>query len=222
MKRRKVVIVGTGGMGREALWLVTSHNNAKPRQAYNVLGFLTNAKEEHGKTICGKPVLGSEEWIAGKKDIDVICAIGDPRDRRQVVSVLKERGTSFATLIDPSVRMSEFIKIGVGCIICAGVVLTTQVRIGDHVIVNVHSTVSHDSILEDFVTVGPGVQITGWATIGYGAELGANSVVTPRKRVGRGVLVGAGAVVIKDVQDNTVVGGIPARKIKIFPKRQRL
>lgn len=220
--RRKLVIIGTGGMGRDALDSVRSLNQQVGGVGFELAGFLTNIKEQHGAQVCGLPVLGDETWLEGQSDVQVVCAIGDSRNRRRLVMALQQRAVSFATIIDPSVRISEYVKVGAGSIICAGAVLTTQVTVGEHVIININATINHDVAIDDFATIGPGVNITGRAHIGYGAELGAGCVVIPRKRVGRGALVGAGAVVIRDIEDNAVAVGVPAAAIKQFAADERL
>ncbi|MGD0915980.1 MAG: acetyltransferase [Thermodesulfobacteriota bacterium] len=219
---QKVVIIGTGGMGREVLWMLKTHNQIDSRLRYDVLGFLTNASQEHDTRVCEMPVLGPEGWVVGKRNIHAICAIGDPRHRRRLTMNLETQGVSFISVIDPSVKMSEFVNIGKGCILCAGVVLTTQVSIGNHVIVNINSTINHDTVLEDYVTIGPGATLTGRTRLGYGAEIGANATIIPRKEVGRGSIVGAGAVVTRNIGENKVAAGVPARVIKMLPVDQRL
>jgi len=223
--KKKVVIIGTGGLGREALWLLEAHNEAGMLPPYDVLGFLTSAWEEYGATVCGLTVLGPEDLVAQQEEqegVSAVCAVDDPRDRRKVTLELLDQGVSFATVIHPSVARSQYVEIGTGCIICAGAVLTAQVKIGNYVIINVNASVGHDAVVEDFATLGPGVRITGHAAIGYGAELGANSVVVPHGKVGRGAVVGAGAVVVDALDDNCVADGAPARIAKTLPKESWL
>lgn len=219
---QKVVIIGTGGMGREVLWLLKAHNQIGSRFHYDVLGFLTNASEEHETRVCELSVLGPEEWVVGKSDVHAICAIGDSRHRRRITRLLEAQGVSFISVIDPSVRMSDFVNIGKGCILCAGVVLTTQVSIGNHVIININATINHDVVVEDYVTIGPGARLTGRTRLGYGVEIGASATLIPRKEVGRGSIVGAGAVVTRNIGENKVAAGVPARIIKMVPVDQRL
>ncbi len=214
MSLRPLAIIGTGGMGREVLELLQALERAGGQPRYEVLGFLTCRADEHGSRVCGLPVLGAEDWLAAHPGTLAVCAIGDPRGRRRVVEKLGPRGVEFATLVDPTVRLGPNVAVGPGCILCNGAVLTTQVVLGAHVIVNLHATLSHDTQADDFVTVGPGARLTGGVRVGEAAELGAGSVVIPRKTIGRGALVGAGAVVVDDVAADTVVAGNPARVLR--------
>jgi sugar O-acyltransferase (sialic acid O-acetyltransferase NeuD family) len=221
MSGKKLAIIGTGGLGRETLWAFQS-NEQKPGCDHEVIGFLTSAGAEHGTDVCGLPVLGDESWVIGKPGVEVVCCIGDPRARRRVTQSLVERGASFATVIHPSVAMSDWVQVGVGCIIGARSVLTTQVTVGDHVVIGVGAIVSHDASIEDFATLAPGVLLAGHTRVGYCAELGAGATVIPEKSVGRGALVGAQAVVVEDVEPSSIVAGVPARVINSFSGDLRL
>jgi len=220
LKSRKVAIIGCGGFGREVLWLIRDHNDAvklgknRSTEIYDVVGFVDNNVAMHGQTLCDVPVLGSEDWLLAHTGVCAVCAIGDPRARIRLTSRLQRSGVVFLTLIDPSVRMSNFVEIGAGTVICAGSVITTQVRIGNHVQINPNSTIAHDVVIHDYVTIAPAVDVSGTVEIGYGAYLGTNCSIIQNLKIGKGAIVGAGAVVNRDVEDNVVSVGVPARAIK--------
>jgi len=221
---RRTVIVGAGGFARELLWLITEHNAAielQERQRsvlFDVVGFVATDKTVHGTTLCDLPVLGSDEWLLDNTDVGAICGIGNPALREKVVCGLEQKGIEFVSVTDPSARMSRFVTIGKGSVICAGTVITTQVTVGNHVHVNLNCTIGHDVVIGDYVTIAPGVNISGGVRIGRGAELGTNSSVIQNVAIGGGSVVGAGAVVTRDVEENTVVVGVPAKPIKHIDK----
>lgn len=220
MKNSKIAIIGCGGFGREVLWVVREQNAASERrkdesvEIFDVAGFVSDNREMHGKTLCGIPVLGSEDWLLANKDVRAVCGIGAPRVRMRITRRLEERGVGFVTVIHPSVKMSQFVEIGTGCVICAGTIITTQVRIGNHVHVNLNSTIGHDVVIGDYVTISPGANVSGKVEIGYGADLGTNCSVIQNLRIGKGSIVGAGAVVNRDVEENVVSVGVPSRPIR--------
>ncbi len=197
-------------------------NAAGIEPPFHIAGFVTNDESDHGNEICGETVLGDQTWLYGRSDLQVVCAIGDPRSRRKVCARLTKEGLPLATAVHPSVVMSDDILIGRGSIVSANVTLTTGIRVGENVIVNINSSLSHDAFTEDFVTISPGVNIAGYAEIGYGAELGTGCTVLPRIRIGRGTVVGAGAVVTRDLEDNCVAIGVPARVTRILPEHLHL
>jgi sugar O-acyltransferase (sialic acid O-acetyltransferase NeuD family) len=210
----KLVIIGTGGLGRETLWGVRAWNDSVADPSFEIVGMLTSTLEEHGREIEGATVLGAEDWVVGKPGIRAVCAIGDPRGRRRVALALAEQGVEFATVFHPAALLPTGSALGQGCIIGAGAVLTTGVDVGDHVVVGVNAVVSHDVLLEDFATLAPGVVLGGHCHVGYGAEIGLNACVRPRLSVGRGSQVGAQAAVVDDIEENVVVAGVPARLLR--------
>lgn len=105
----------------------------------------------------------------------------------------------------------------VGNIICAGTRMTNNIQIGNFGVYYLNCTVAHDCIIEDFVTISPGANISGNVRISTGAYIGTNACIlqgkslTEKMIIGKNSIVGAGSVVTKNVPDNTIVKGIPAK-----------
>lgn len=222
MKPVPAIVVGTGGMGRETLAILEARNRSGAQPPFEILGFLTNQQDQHGSQVDGHSVLGTESAAIGYPGARSICAIGDPRARMAVVQRLTQSGATFLTAVHPAAVCHTQHEIGEGTIVAPGAVITVNVRIGQHVILNNNASISHDCVIEDFVTVAPCATVTGHVHLGYGAELGANCTILPRIRIGRGALVGAGAVVTRHVAPNTIVAGVPAAVIREFDPDDRL
>jgi sugar O-acyltransferase (sialic acid O-acetyltransferase NeuD family) len=122
----------------------------------------------------------------------------------------------FGTVIDPSVEMSDLVTIGEGTIICAHTIITVNIEIGSHVIINLDCTVGHDAVLQDFVTLYPSVNVSGITNTGHAVELGTGMQIIQGKTVGDYSIVGAGAVVVKDIPAKCTAVGSPAKPIKFF------
>ena len=214
-KKFKTVILGAGGLAREVYWIFCDVNS-KSGGEWEVLGFIDESPSNWGQSLCDIPVLGDFQWFetTNKNELRVICGIGSPEAKKYMVGKARRMGLSFCTIIHPSVQLSTYVEIGVGTVITAGCILTTQIKIGNHVYLNLDTTVGHDVIMEDFVNVNPGCHISGNVTLREGAELGTGAVVLQGITIGKWSVVGAGAVVIKDIPDNVVVAGVPAKIIK--------
>nr|WP_312579445.1 acetyltransferase [Sedimentibacter sp.] len=208
---KKLVIIGVGGFGREVAWLIERFNAVNPN--WNLIGFIDDNEKLHGSLVGGYPVLGSCDWLnQNKKNVYAVCAIGSAKIRKNVIEKLN--GVRFATLIDPNAIISDRVRIGEGSIICAGNIITVDIEIGTHVIVNLDCTIGHDVVLRDFVTIYPGVNISGNTILEESVEMGTGSQIIQGLRVGEGTIVGAGAVVVKELPKECTAVGSPARVIK--------
>lgn len=211
---KDLVIIGAGGFGREVAWLVERINEVNP--TWNLKGFIDDNPACHGKYEDDYLVLGGCDYLLkSDKELWVVCAVGSARVRKIIIDKLKEHHKiKFATLVDPSVILSKRVIIGEGTIICAGTIVTVDVTIGKHVIINLDCTLGHDDVIGDFVTIYPSVNVSGCVTVGECAELGTGMQVIQGKNIGSESIIGAGAVVTKDIPKRCTAVGSPAKPIK--------
>ena len=213
-----LIIIGASGFGREVAWLVERINEKEP--TWNLVGFLDDDNRIQNTKINGYTVLGTTSNVENYVDTYFVCAVGASKTRELIIRKLENLNPKikYATLIDPSVELSELVNIGKGSIICAHTILTVNIEIGNHVIINLDCTVGHDAELKDFVTLYPSVNVSGATVIGRGSELGTGMQIIQGKTVGNHSIVGAGAVVVKDIPDNCTAVGSPAKPIKFHDK----
>ena len=211
---KKLYIVGAGGFGREILWLVQRINEHAPTWEFS--GFIDDNAELQGLTQDGYPVVGGCDYLQKvTNDVWVVVAVGAAQVKKKIVEKLEQfQKVQFATLIDPSVQLSNSVTIGEGSIICAGSVLTVDIEIGKHVAINLNCTIGHDAVLQDYTTVYPGVHVSGNVTVGQCVELGTGSQIIQGKKIEDNIIVGAGSVVTKDLLEPGTYVGVPVRKIK--------
>ena len=208
---KDLAIIGAGGFGREVAWLVERIN--REEKTWNLKGFIDD-QQPIGTKVNQYTVIGTTESIKqSEKDLYVICAVGNAKTRKKIIQNLENtKPIHFATVIDPTVIHSDEITIGEGSILCAGTILTTNITIGKHVIINLDCTVGHDAVIEDYTTLYPSVNVSGMTTIGTGSEIGTGVNIIQGKTIAQDVIVGAGSVVVKDLLESGTYVGIPAKK----------
>lgn len=205
-----LIIVGASGLGKEAAWVAR-------RCGMKLQGFVDDRPELQGTQFFGYPVIGTLDDCVNYTDAAFFVAVGSPRIRRNIVQRLtKDTELHFANLVDPGAYIeSDVVRMGSGILICAGTVITADVVIGDHCVINKLCSVGHDVVMENFVTLAPKVMLGGHVHLEEGVEVGAAASIRQGTPVQRGAMVGMGSVVVKGVSANTVVFGNPAS-----PKKQ--
>ena len=145
-----------------------------------------------------------------------VIAIGNPFGvkRTQYTELLEKLGINALSFADPTSRIRDDVLFGKGLQVMPGATVCNNVRIGNNCIINTNALVEHDCILMDATEIGPGAILTGRVTVNANAWIGAGAVVLPRLTIGKNSIVGAGAVVTKDVPENVVVVGSPARILR--------
>ncbi|GHU42879.1 transferase [Clostridia bacterium] len=208
-----LIIFGGGGFGREVLWLAETINQKTP--CWNILGFVDDYAKP-GEQINGYPVLGDTKWLLYySEEVFVSCAIGNAKDRRTVVSKLAQNpNIKYPILIAPDVICSSYVQIGEGTILCSGVIVTVNIVIGKHCILNLNARVGHDAVLADYVSVYPGVNISGKVLLGQCSEIGTGSSIIQGVSIGENAILGAGAVVVRDIPNDCTAVGVPAKVIQ--------
>jgi sugar O-acyltransferase (sialic acid O-acetyltransferase NeuD family) len=205
----RVCIVGAGGFGRETLNVYRDAG----REA-EVAGFVVEDRYwQRDQVVNGKPVFPWSELASWPEETRFVVAIGSA-ERRRLIEELARQGFGFDTVVHPTTQSSPWVRFGEGCIVCAGNILTAQIDVGAHTIINLACTVGHDTTIGRIVTLSPGVNVSGRVTIEDEAFIGSGAVLIERIRIGAGAVVGAGSVVTKDVPPRVVAVGVPARVIK--------
>lgn len=211
---KDIVIIGSGGFGKEVAWLIEEINAYK--KEWNIIGFINNEPNSTNDTINGYKVLGDISWLETNNSTSAIIAIGDSKTRSKISEQLSNNMIDFPILIHPSVIMSNLVKIGEGAIICAGCILTVNINIGNHVIINLDSTIGHDAKIDDFATIAPSVNVSGHVHIESYTNIGTSSSIIQNITIGQNTIIGAGSVVVKDIPPFCTAVGIPAKPIKFI------
>lgn len=155
------------------------------------------------------PVKGTTEDMV--TDAVAIVAIGNNKIRLEKSKYLLSKGFKLGTLIHPCSIVSKHAEIGVGTVVMAGAVINPFTSIGFGSIINTSCSIDHDCVFAEGIHVSPGVNVAGGVSVGEMSWLGIGSIVKQGVKIGASVIVAAGAVVVDDIPDNSLVKGVPAK-----------
>jgi sugar O-acyltransferase (sialic acid O-acetyltransferase NeuD family) len=212
--QKEIAVFGAGGFGLEVVMLIEQIN--EETNGWEIIGFFDDGIDV-GKIINDYPVLGGinklNQW---DRKLSVVFALGLPRTKKAVFEKIKNKNISYPVLIHPNVVIgkNKYVSIGEGCIITAGNIITTNISIGKHVILNLACTVGHETEIGDFSSFMPTCNISGGVQIGEATFWGTGAKIINGICVGNNVIVGAGSVIINNVIDDVTVAGVPAEILK--------
>jgi len=163
----------------------------------------------------GVPVRAAQDvdW-SRKRSFEFHVSVGENPARRRLFEELCARGGRPKTLIHPSASVSSYANMERGCLVAAQVAINPSARIGDNVILNTAASVDHDCEVGSHVHIAPGVRLAGMVKVGAETLVGIGACTKPGVIIGCRCIIGAGAVVLHDVPDATVVCGNPARRLR--------
>jgi sugar O-acyltransferase (sialic acid O-acetyltransferase NeuD family) len=208
-----MIIIGAKGFAKEVLEVLHELNQLENLVFYDDVN-VDIQDELFGQFKVLKSLEAAKSHFE-KVDNRFTIGIGNPVLRKSLNDKFTELGGVFTSTISPFARIGHYgNSIDIGCNIMSGVVITNDIKIKEGVLINLNCTVGHDCVIGEFVEMSPGVHISGNCTIGSYSVFGTNATVLPKINVGKNVIVGAGSVVTKDIPDNCVAVGIPAKVIK--------
>lgn len=207
-----LIVIGAGRHGKEVCayaidmglplaGAVDEHRERGPWHLTQVIGGLAQLRE-----VC-----------AGHSEVAYITAVGSNRDRQRLVHAVDALGIAnlkAMQLRHPLSWSGPQVDIGAGTLLAPGALVTTSARVGQHVIMNVKASVSHDCDIGDFCNLNPGATICGDVAVGEGAYIGAGATVINNVKIGAWTIVGAGAMVTHDLPAGVTAVGVPARIIR--------
>ncbi|CAN2246054.1 PaaY Carbonic anhydrases/acetyltransferases, isoleucine patch superfamily [actinobacterium SCGC AAA044-D11] len=168
------------------------------------------------------PIFKSEtdfiDWLSlcGLSNLGSVISIGNPYSQKRMEHSihLAKLGIKPINIVDRTARVRKNVEYKHGLQVMPNVIVNNDVNIGSNCILNTASLIEHHCKLGDGVEIGPGAILTGRVTVNDHSWIGAGAVVLPRLIIGSNSIVGAGAVVTRDVPDNCVVVGSPARLLR--------
>ncbi len=205
------IVMGAGGHGRsvaDALELQLKHR---------IDGFIDDDSTLFNQEVMGYPVLGNQDWLweqARHRKIQVALGLGNGASRRKLLEACLEHHVTVITVIHPTAIVAQSVKIGEGTVILSRANLCANAQLGRGVIIGTAATIEHDVRIGDFTLIGPNVVTGGGVRIMEQALIGLNSQLLPGVLVESNTVVGAGAVVTRNLSESIVAYGIPARPMR--------
>lgn len=214
-KVKRIVLYGCGDMSKQ------SYNIIKHDSKYKVVGFLDDNLEKKGKTYLDLPIFGNHKVVPYIKKTEKItgglAAIGNNQIRYQRNQIMLSHGLEIITAIHPKALIDSPRYIGKGVIVEMGGAIHPNANVGDGVFVAGGSIIAHDSNVGDYSLIAGGVIFGGAASVGKFSVIGVGAVLQPYIFVGSNVVIGIGAAVTKDIPDNVIAYGVPAKIIRSNP-----
>lgn len=200
---RKIVIIGASGHGKVIADIIIKSGD-------KVVGFLDDGVKK-GSIVTGIEVLGKIEDFTKFKECEFIIAIGNPNIRKKIANDLPVK---WYTAVHPNAVISSLdVKIGEGTVVMANAVINSGAQIGGHCIINTGAIVEHDNILYDYVHISPNATLAGTVSVGEMTHIGVGACVKNNTNIAPNCIIGAGAVVVKDISESGTYIGVPARKM---------
>lgn len=207
-----IIIIGAGGMGREAVEVAEDAFGGNP--AYRIKGFLSDVLDVLDGFSPGYPLLGSIKDHVVNETERFVLAVGDVPGRRKIAEDILARGGKFLTLIHPTAKVFRSSTMGQGVIVFPFAYVGANAQVGDFCLINSYAGCGHDVILGKFSEQCPYSALSGGVQTGEECFFGVHSVVAPKTKLGNRVIVSQGSAVQKDRGDDVLLVGVPAKPIR--------
>lgn len=211
--KEKLIIIGAGGHARSVIDILLQNSD------YKIIGCIDNQypKIKNVPKMDDIPIIGCDDMLQEIFDSNikkVFVAIGNNKIRAEIYKHVKQIGYTVIKVISKNAFISSKVQIGNGTCIMAGAVININTQIGENCIINTNCSLDHDCLIGDHCHIAPGVTISGTTSIGDFTQIGTGACIIDGITIGSNSFVGAGASVVKNIPNNVLAYGVPARIIK--------
>lgn len=201
---KNVIILGASGFGKLVSDVILNNGD-------NIIGYLDDAPK--GTEFFRRPILGACADFVKYPDVEFIVSIGNAKIRERLVNSMQS--VKWYTAIHPKAIISPYdTSIGEGSVVLPGAVIDPGATIGKHSLINCNAVVAHDCIIGDFCHISVGTNLAGFVNVGNRSWVGIGASVSNNLSICEDCMIGAGAVVVKDLTEPGTYVGIPAKRIK--------
>ncbi len=214
--RRKIVIIGTGGLAREVAMVIEQINALNQR--WDLCGFITDRPDEVGKDLGIASIIGDDNWILEQDfQSDIALGIGYPKLRAKVLTryLAQPERFHFPNLVHPTVTLDYHrVELGQGNVLAAGCRFTCDISVHDFNLFNLNVTVGHDVVVGSYNVINPGANISGGVVLKNRILVGTGSQILENMEVGNDAIIGASALVRTFISEGQTRVGVPARPVR--------
>lgn len=212
MVKKKIILIGGGGHCKVVISILKKLDN------FEIIGIVDNYKSD--SFISGIKIIGTDDDL---KDIykssihNALITVGSIKDntkRYKLFNMAREIGYNFPVIISPEAVVDNDVKIDEGTVVMPGCIINIDSFIGKNCIINTGSIIEHDCKIGNHCHIAPGVHVSGSVEVGELSFIGIGTTIIQGIIIGKNVTIGAGSVVIKDIPDNVIAVGTPAKIIK--------
>lgn len=210
---KNLLIIGARAFGREI------YNIAIQTKEYNnewvVKGFLDDDRTAINEFSSNyPPIIDSVKNYKIQPNDVFVCALGDPKIKKQYIQEILLKGGKFINIIHPLAVINPVnVNLGTGVIICPFTYISNDTTIGNFVTIQTHVALGHDVVVGDYCQINALSFLGGYAKVGTGATINPGANILPKKSVGSNSSIGVNSSVLNNVGDDISVFGNPAKRI---------
>jgi len=211
MSNGSIYVYGARGHGKVLADILLARGDSE------FLGFVDDDDKLHGERVLGFPVFGGQGWLEQQSQsgpVRVALGIGDSHGRERLAQRCEDLRIQVVTLVHPSASVSKTANLEPGSVVMAQAAINPNARVGRGAVINTGAIVEHDVEIGEFAQAAPNSAIGGASRLGPHSFLGMGAVMIQCVNVGRGTIVGAGSVVVRDLPDGVLAVGVPARVVR--------
>ena len=204
-------IYGTGGSGQEVYEILEC--NESIRTQWSEVVFIDDTREKGTFRDCQMMPFAEFVQMYKTLDAEIVIAVGEPKYRKILGEKVRTNGYELATIIHPLAFVSPTARIGKGVVLQESVYVSAGADVGNNTYVNGKTIIGHNVTIGENSQISSFAIIAGTTTVGENAYIGVSSAIRDHLHIGDNVVVSMGAMVMKDVRDNKIVMGNPAREM---------
>lgn len=203
-----LLIVGAGCTGREVLQY--AKDCISLGRKFTVKGFIDQNPDALKGYDVGAKVIGDDDYMPEPGDAFIIT-LQEPATRERIANWFKSKGGRLFSVIHPTAYVAPSASVGAGCIVAPFVFIAVNSFIGENSLINVGAVIGHDAKIGEHSVLCPGASASGMSILERKVFMGTNAVVTPGYKIGSDSKITAGSIVYKDVENNSIAAGNPAK-----------